>query len=128
MGYPEEVKGFDFSEKSIRQAFIRKVYSILMVQLAITAGFIALCVYHSGTRRFIQRSPGLLLVAMVVMIVTILAISCCENVRRKAPTNFIFLGIFTIASTFLVGVSSSRYAPQEVSKINLTLSIFKSST
>ena len=27
----EEVKGFDFTEESIRKAFIRKVYSILMV-------------------------------------------------------------------------------------------------
>jgi protein lifeguard len=28
---PEGVKGFDFSDQSIRRGFIRKVYSILMV-------------------------------------------------------------------------------------------------
>jgi len=31
---------FDFDDKNIRRGFIRKVYSILMIQLAITVGFI----------------------------------------------------------------------------------------
>ncbi|CAL1263716.1 unnamed protein product [Larinioides sclopetarius] len=40
--------GGSFSEKNIRMAFIRKVYAILMVQLAITFGFISLFVYKRG--------------------------------------------------------------------------------
>lgn len=32
-----EVKGFDFTEQSVRKAFIRKVYSILSVSLLLNA-------------------------------------------------------------------------------------------
>merc|ERR1719210_583329 len=28
---------------------------------------------------------------------------CCESARRKAPTNFIFLGVFTVAEGFMLG-------------------------
>ena len=29
--------------------------------------------------------------------------ACCGNVRRKFPTNIIFLGIFTVAEGFMLG-------------------------
>lgn len=34
-GGDDEAKGFDFNDESIRKAFIRKVYSILMVSLTV---------------------------------------------------------------------------------------------
>lgn len=40
--------------------------------------------------------------------------SCCGSVRRKAPMNFIFLGLFTVAQSFLLALSSSRYNQNEV--------------
>lgn len=45
----------------------------------------------------------------IVTIVVILALSCCESVRRTSPQNFIALFIFTLAESFLVGVISSMY-------------------
>jgi hypothetical protein len=30
-----------------------------------------------------------------VMFVCLISLACCESVRRKSPTNFIFLGLFT---------------------------------
>lgn len=58
--FPTDIKGFDFSEKSIRRAFVQKVYSILMVQLLVSVGFIALATYHAPTKNFIRASPGLM--------------------------------------------------------------------
>ncbi|KAF7273532.1 protein lifeguard 1-like isoform X2 [Rhynchophorus ferrugineus] len=111
---PEEVKGFDFTDQSIRRGFIRKVYSILMVQLLITMGFIALFCYHDATKRFVQSTPSLFIVALVVMIVAMITLACCGEVRRKAPINYIMLFIFTIAEGFLLGVSASTYKRDEV--------------
>jgi len=54
-------------------------------------------------------------VALGVMLVTMLSMACCESVRRQTPTNFIFLGLFTAAQSFLMGVSATKYAPKEVS-------------
>lgn len=109
-----EVKGFDFSDQSIRRGFIRKVYSILMVQLAITMGFIALLCYEPNSKRFVQQTPSLFIIALVIMIVAMITLACCGEVRRKAPINFIMLFIFTIAEGFLLGVSSSYYQQDAV--------------
>ena len=35
--------------------------------------------------------------------------ACCDSVRRKTPTNFIFLGIFTCCEGVMLGTISSFY-------------------
>lgn len=40
--------------------------------------------------------------------------ACCESVRRTFPMNFIFLALFTLAESFLLGMISSSYAQFEV--------------
>ncbi|KAJ3663028.1 hypothetical protein Zmor_007339 [Zophobas morio] len=113
-GDDPEVKGFDFSDKSIRRGFIRKVYSILMVQLSISLGFIAWFLYHEPTRLFVRAHVELLIISLVVLFVTMIALVCCGEVRRKTPTNYIFLFIFTLAESFVLAVSSSTYQAEEV--------------
>jgi FtsH-binding integral membrane protein len=87
----------------------RKVYSILSVQLLVTVGFIGLFLYHEGVKTWTRENPAFLFASLGVYIVTILAMACCEGVRRKAPTNFIFLSIFTLATGVIVGAGSSTY-------------------
>lgn len=53
-------------------------------------------------------------VSFGVLLVTMISMACCESVRRKSPTNFIFLSIFTLAESFVLGVISSTYSSQEV--------------
>ncbi|KAK9887029.1 hypothetical protein WA026_019954 [Henosepilachna vigintioctopunctata] len=109
-----EMAAFEFSDKSIRRGFIRKVYSILMCQLAITLAFIGWFVYDDNTRHYVQHNSWLLIVAFVTIIVTIIALSCCGDLRRKAPTNFIFLAIFTVAESLVLAVCASRFGREEV--------------
>ncbi|XP_015119928.1 protein lifeguard 1 [Diachasma alloeum] len=110
----DEIKGFDFSEKTIRNGFIRKVYSILMVQLSITVAMIAWFMYHAPTRRYVQTHPPLFWTAFALTIVLIICMACCTNVRRKAPMNFIFLFVFTLAEAFLLATASSTYDAEAV--------------
>ena len=102
--------------KSVCIAF-RKVYGILMVQLSITVGFIAWFTYHEGTKQYVQRHIELLYISLVVMIVGVIIMSCCGNVRRKTPMNYIFLFIFTLAVSFMLGVVSSTLDAETVSII-----------
>ncbi|XP_030766158.1 protein lifeguard 1-like isoform X3 [Sitophilus oryzae] len=111
---PGDVKGFDFNDQTIRRGFIRKVYSILMVQLLITFGFVALFCFHEPTKKFVHNTPSLFIIALVVMLVAMITLACCGEVRRKAPVNYVMLFIFTIAEGFLLGVSASTYAPDAV--------------
>ncbi|ETN66288.1 hypothetical protein AND_001938 [Anopheles darlingi] len=58
--------------------------------------------------------PGMYWIAFIVMIGALIAIACCGDLRRKAPMNFIFLGLFTFAESFLVCVITANYNSQEV--------------
>lgn len=106
--------GSSFSEKNIRMAFIKKVYSILMVQLAITVGFICLFLYSEPVRMYSANHPEMLFIGFIMIIALMIAMACCDNVRRTFPLNFICLFLFTIAESFLLGTVSSVYAKDEV--------------
>lgn len=109
-----DAKNFNFSDESIRKGFIRKVYSILTVQLSVTLAIICLFVFHQPTRRWVLQHHQLVWVALIVLFITMIAMACCESVRRSSPMNFIFLGIFTLAQSFMLGVMSAVYDPELV--------------
>ncbi|XP_029672067.1 protein lifeguard 1 isoform X2 [Formica exsecta] len=110
----DEIKGFEFNDKTIRNGFIRKVYSILMCQLLITFGMITLFLYHKPTQQWAMRHTELFWIAFAATIILIICMACCTNVRRKAPMNFIFLFLFTLAEAFLLALASSTYKSEEV--------------
>lgn len=83
--------------------------------MLITFGFVALFAFHEGTKKYVQSHSYLFWIALAVLLVTMISMACCEGVRRKTPMNFIFLGLFTLAESFLLGMTASRYAPNEVS-------------
>lgn len=107
-------KNFDFDDRTIRHGFIRKVYGILMVQLCITLGFIALFLYHEPTKRFVRQHRELWWIALVVLFVCLIVMACCGEVRRKSPQNFFFLGLFTIAESFMMGTVASNFESDAV--------------
>ncbi|XP_046846013.1 protein lifeguard 1-like [Xenia sp. Carnegie-2017] len=98
-----------FTEKSIRAGFIRKVYSILMCQLMVTVAFIAFFLYCKPVQEFSEEHVGLFIAAAVMSFVLIIALACCENLRRKYPHNVILLSLFTLCEGFLLGSAASRY-------------------
>lgn len=49
---------------------------------------------------------------------TLIIMACFGDARRNPPLNYIFLLIFTVAQSFLVGVSVSRHETEAVSIIN----------
>lgn len=106
--------GMGFSDKSIRAGFIRRVYSILSIQLLVTLGFVLLFVFHDGTRRFAHSNPQLMIIPMVGSIVLMCVMACFESARRNSPTNIIILGVFTFFEALLVGFISSTYDPKIV--------------
>jgi FtsH-binding integral membrane protein len=84
------------------------------LQLLVTLGVICLFVFHEPTMRWVQRNSWLWWTSMIVLIVTLLVLACCENMRRKAPGNFILLFLFTAAMSFMMGVMSANFEIFEV--------------
>lgn len=61
-----------------------------------------------------KQHTELFWISLVVLFVSLIAMACCESVRRTAPTNFIFLGLFTIAQAFMLGTMTSRVSADTV--------------
>ncbi|CAG9803226.1 unnamed protein product [Chironomus riparius] len=106
--------GMGFSDKSIRAGFIRRVYSILSVQLLVTLGFVCLFVLNQDVKLYAHRNPQLMIIPMIGTIALVCVIACSESARRSSPTNIILLGLFTFFESLLVGFISSTYAPNIV--------------
>uniref|UniRef100_D3TQR8 N-methyl-D-aspartate receptor glutamate-binding subunit n=1 Tax=Glossina morsitans morsitans TaxID=37546 RepID=D3TQR8_GLOMM len=109
-----EPKNFSFNDQSVRRAFIRKVYLILMGQLCFTFGMVAFVLFHEPTLEFIHRNSFLVTIAMVTLLVMVLAMACCDTARRTYPTNFICLSIFTFAESFVVAAIAGHFNSQTV--------------
>lgn len=105
---------FAFSEKSIRLGFIRKVYGILLCQLTVTIVFIVLFLFVEPIKMFSYNNPWLWGTAFALTFVCLIALACCPDVRRSFPTNLIFLGVFTVCESFLLGAVASCYESNEV--------------
>jgi len=99
--------GESFTDAAIRRTFIKKVYAIILTQLAFTAGVIALFAHTPAIRNWYlsDRQTGLTLyiVSYVVFLVTYIMIVCCSSLRRKFPANLITLFVFTCALSFMMG-------------------------
>lgn len=96
----------------IRNGFVRKVYSLLTVQLlltvAIAAPFQMLPLQTVGQLRWIYY------VATAVMLSTMCGLICCPRMLREYPTNYVFLFTLTSAMGVLVGFASAQFTWQSV--------------
>ncbi|TMW47754.1 hypothetical protein DOY81_007161 [Sarcophaga bullata] len=104
----------DFEDPSVRHGFIRRVYLILTVQLLITLGIICIFVFNEDLQDYVTENPHLVIVAFGITFTTMIALACCPDIRRRTPGNYICLGIFTLAESFLLGTIASVYEPMTV--------------
>lgn len=61
-----------------------------------------------------NHNPMLVYVAFGVSIAVLLALACVEPLRRKTPTNFILLAVFTLAESYIVAAITTQFDPQDV--------------
>lgn len=102
-----------FSDKAVRLGFIRKVYSILCAQLALTMALIGFF-FIPSVQLFAAKNSWVLILALVLSLVMMFSLVCVPSLRRKSPHNFIFLGVFTLCEGYLVGAICSTYDVVEV--------------
>ncbi|KAL4655553.1 protein lifeguard 2-like [Arapaima gigas] len=90
---------FTWEDKNIRRVFIRKVYSILTVQLLVTLAIVAVFTFCDPVRNYIHANPGWYWASYAVFFITYLMLSCCTAPRRQFPWNLILLAIFVSIRT-----------------------------
>ncbi|KAJ7594492.1 UPF0005-domain-containing protein [Mycena floridula] len=122
---PDDFKyGTTVSESSteIRMAFIRKVYTILFIQILSTC-IVAGTISNSPTTiTWVQQN---LWAFYVPLFGTIINLGLLYWKRHSVPWNFILLGTFTLAEAFTLGVVTAFYKPEIVMQaLLITLGVF----
>ncbi|KAI1889257.1 hypothetical protein AGOR_G00177280 [Albula goreensis] len=98
-----------WEDRNIRRMFIRKVFTILMIQLMVTFAIVALFTFCDEVRQFVQYNRLLYLASYITFMGTYLVLVCSTSTRRQYPTNLILLGIFTLAMSYMAGMLASYH-------------------
>ncbi|XP_013922262.1 PREDICTED: protein lifeguard 3-like [Thamnophis sirtalis] len=113
-GGDSEFHAADWDDKKVRHTFIRKVYSIISVQLLVTVGIIAIFTFVKPVSDFVRNNTAVYYASYAVFLVTYLVLVCCEGPRRRFPWNLILLSVFTLAMGFMTGTIASMYSTKAV--------------
>uniref|UniRef100_A0A3B1KIB0 Protein lifeguard 3-like n=1 Tax=Astyanax mexicanus TaxID=7994 RepID=A0A3B1KIB0_ASTMX len=103
-----------WESRSVRHAFIRKVYLILAAQLTVTASIVAVFTFVDPVRLFVIKYPAIYWASFAVYFVTYLVLVCCEKPRRRVPWNLLLLFVFTLAMSYMTGTLASYFDTKAV--------------
>ena len=113
---PGEIKQDSFNsddfqpEDYVRKGFIKKVYGILLVQLAISLLFISVgTLFKEEVQKFVVETITLYYIAGIGAFVTLILLCCVKSLARSVPTNYVLLFIFTVCESYLLMIVSCRY-------------------
>jgi len=106
--------GGSFGEKAVRRSFIRKVYGILMCQLLLTGGIVSIFQFHEGARLWVIQNRWFYWSCFGTTLICLIAMACCESVRRNFPTNIIFLSIFTACEGLMLGCFCALFKTEAI--------------
>ncbi|KAG8578013.1 hypothetical protein GDO81_010356 [Engystomops pustulosus] len=90
----------------IRMAFLRKVYTILTVQVLLTTITAGIFLYFEAIRAYVHESPSLLLISALGSLGTIIALTIY---RHQHPLNLYLLFGFTFLEAITVGIAVTFY-------------------
>ena len=92
-----------------RMGFIRKVYSILAIQLTFTAVFTFAVMLAEKAMLPILASPAVSMFFIPTYIASICALVCC-GMDKRFPINYILLAVFTFCVSWIVSLTCLRYS------------------
>lgn len=103
--------GADSLDNTLRWGFIRKVYSIIALQLVLTTCVAAFVVFSKPTQHFLLANWG---IQIALLLVSMLALIPLYIYRNSHPQNLVILGLWTCIFSVTVGMACSFYQPEIV--------------
>ena len=100
----------------VRHGFVRKVYSILFVQLLLTSGIAAPFVLmdQSTITTFVRANVWLLWTSLALSFTFMIIFACFPSLMRRYPWNYGILLLFTATQGLFVGLICATYTVQSV--------------
>ncbi|CAD7694045.1 unnamed protein product [Nyctereutes procyonoides] len=87
----QDFPAINWDDKSIRQAFIRKVFLVLTLQLSVTLSTVAVFTFVGEVKGFVRENVWTYYVSYAVFFISLIVLSCCGDFRRKHPWNLVAL-------------------------------------
>lgn len=103
-----------WDDKSIRRAFIRKVFLVLTAQLLVTFAFVAVFTFVKEVQLYVRRNAWTYYLSYAIFFCSLITLSCCGNFRRRHPWNLVALAILTLSLSYMVGMIASFYETDAV--------------
>jgi len=100
------------ASRQVRMGFVRKVYSILTMQLLLTV--IIAAPIQSMPISWLIEHQGLAQISVVLTIALMCGMACAPDMLRSYPTNYAFLFVFTCLEAVIVGFASAAYTAGSV--------------
>ncbi|KAL6654026.1 hypothetical protein ACP70R_007491 [Stipagrostis hirtigluma subsp. patula] len=94
----------------LRWAFVRKVYAILALQFAATAGIsFAACLVPAVPRFFTSGHPAAAVwtVYIAILVAPLIVMFPMLKYRERHPVNLVLLGLFTVCCSLSIAVATS---------------------
>uniref|UniRef100_A0A8C0SBY8 Glutamate ionotropic receptor NMDA type subunit associated protein 1 n=1 Tax=Canis lupus familiaris TaxID=9615 RepID=A0A8C0SBY8_CANLF len=110
----QDFPAINWDDKSIRQAFIRKVFLVLTLQLSVTLSTVAVFTFVGEVKGFVRENVWTYYVSYAVFFISLIVLSCCGDFRRKHPWNLVALSILTVSLSYMVGMIASFYNTEAV--------------
>jgi FtsH-binding integral membrane protein len=104
--FDKTTPSYEFAEKEVRLGFVRKVFGLLTLQLAITAGVTAVFCLSAPVKTFVWSNPWTFWTPFAASLALVIFLSFSETARRSHPTNLVVLLLFTACESVLVGISA----------------------
>lgn len=99
-----------FEDKIIRTGFIRKVYTLLSIQLVFTFMSCLFVNLYEPASNFMLSETGIALYGLSLAgIIILMVVLCCNpNCLKNYPQNYIYLSLFTVFMTYLLAIATAR--------------------
>ncbi|PWA96728.1 bax inhibitor-1 family protein [Artemisia annua] len=89
----------------LRWSFIRKIYSIVAVQLLLTVAVGAFVVSYHPVVRFLTTTGAGLAVYIILIITPFITLCPLYYYHQRHPVNYVLLAIFTASLAFAIGLT-----------------------
>ncbi|KAI8047073.1 Bax inhibitor family protein [Gilbertella persicaria] len=110
------------SSVEVRMQFVRKVYSILTVQILGTTIVSSIYMFNEGIKQWVQTNPWMIFLSLFCSLGVLFALMWKS---RSTPLNYYLLALFTLSESHLVGTITSFYDKMIVLEaLIITLGVF----
>ncbi|XP_061549854.1 protein lifeguard 1 [Phycodurus eques] len=103
-----------FEDKTVRRAFVRKVFCILTLQLVFTFSVVSVFTFSKVVKKAVQKNIWVYVSSFIIFALVTVTLNFAKSLRRKYPWNIIALATVTLSLSYVVGTMASYHDTRAV--------------